>query len=104
MEVFSDLLAAASIIPEFDKKDLLSPNEPSNQAMDEAAGLALPSPSKPLSETYLNIMGNSLLKFDRIIGTSDIEQAPVQSLLDCGASRTFISQLYLDRVPVRPAL
>ena len=58
--------------------------------MVEAAGLTLSSLSKLLSKAYLNIMSDSLLKFDRMIGISDIEQAPVQFLLDCVASRTFI--------------
>lgn len=72
--------------------------------MVDAARLVLPSLSEPPSEVHLNIMGDSLLKLAGTVGASDAEYTPVQSLLDCGASRTFISQLCLDRVPVRLAL
>ena len=41
--------------------------------MVEAAELALSSLSEPLSKAYLNIISNSLLKFNRIIRISNIE-------------------------------
>ena len=45
--------------------------------MVEAARLTLSSLSKLSSKAHLNIIGNSLLKFDRMIEISNIEQAPV---------------------------
>ena len=73
MKVFTDLLVITFIISKFNREDLLSPNKPLNWAMVKTAGLALPSLFKSLSKAYLNIMSNSLLKFDKIIEISDIE-------------------------------
>ena len=48
---------------------------------------------------HLNVLGNGLMKFNRLIGLSLIEMLPIQSLLDSGASRVFIRRRIIKHLP-----
>lgn len=49
---------------------------------------------------HLNTLGNGLIKFNGLIGLSLMEMLPIQSLLDSGVSRVFISRRIIEHLPV----
>ena len=106
MEAFAGLFEEASYVPEYApiKKTLFNMDSLSNWFLSDAQGFDLYDDHMVSEVAHLNILGDGLMKFNRLIGLSLIEMLPVQSLLDSGASRVFIRRRMIECLPATPVI
>lgn len=107
MEGLAGRLKDTSQVPEDEppiEEDLLDIDNPRNRVWLQMMGVDPRLDHTEPEVEHLNSMGHGLMKFKGTVGTHRTEMASIQSLLDCRASRVFISRSTINRLPTRPTV